>query len=482
MAGLGLKRGKAYKRKREEYFFEYVRQAADRPLRREARAAGRLQGLHDHRPGAAVGRPHGHQGEPLLRRRPGRGRRDGRLPEGLHPRDGLEPALQRGQPVQPGDPGPAPARLDVQDLRADPGDPRGHQPVHDALRQQEARLRRPAVRPDRRVDLLQHLPRRDPDRVGAAQLRQLGLPAADARRRPREGHRDGVRHGHLEGAQPAGRRLDRPRRRRGDARSTWPTPTRRCRTAATASQPLAISKIVKPNGSEDVFAPERDARLLRRRRLRGDAHPAEQRHRRHRDAARQIGVPAGRQDRHDRATTWTPGSSATRPNYSTAVWVGYPNSDGAKRSMYSVHGITVAGGTFPALDLGTTSCAWSSSATAARARSRCRTTRSTGRPSPATSPARAGEANSDVRGQVRPPRPSPPPTTERATTAAAPQRAARPRTAQAPGAVGPRRRPRRRRPAAPRPGARPGPAHRAPAPVPDDARAAARRHPPPRPP
>lgn len=36
------------------------------------------------------------------------------------------------------------------------------------------------------------------------------------------------------------------------------------------------------------------------------------------------------------------------PCYTTAVWVGYPNDTGVKRSMYSVHGITVAGGTFPA--------------------------------------------------------------------------------------------------------------------------------------
>ena len=36
------------------------------------------------------------------------------------------------------------------------------------------------------------------------------------------------------------------------------------------------------------------------------------------------------------------------PRYVCAVWVGYPNADGVRRSMTSVHGITVAGGTFPA--------------------------------------------------------------------------------------------------------------------------------------
>ncbi|MDH3725647.1 MAG: penicillin-binding transpeptidase domain-containing protein, partial [Thermoleophilia bacterium] len=36
------------------------------------------------------------------------------------------------------------------------------------------------------------------------------------------------------------------------------------------------------------------------------------------------------------------------PRYVTAVWVGYPNNEGVKREMRSVHGITVAGGSFPA--------------------------------------------------------------------------------------------------------------------------------------
>ncbi len=42
------------------------------------------------------------------------------------------------------------------------------------------------------VDLLQHVPRRDPGGLGAAQLRQLGVPAADPGRRAREGDRHGL--------------------------------------------------------------------------------------------------------------------------------------------------------------------------------------------------------------------------------------------------------------------------------------------------
>ena len=61
----------------------------------------------------------------------------------------------------------------------------------------------------------------------------------------------------------------------------------------------------------------------------------------------QIGVPVagktGTTD--DYVDAWFVGYT---PRYSTAVWVGYPNSEGVRRSMDSVHGITVAGGTFPA--------------------------------------------------------------------------------------------------------------------------------------
>ena len=39
---------------------------------------------------------------------------------------------------------------------------------------------------------------------------------------------------------------------------------------------------------------------------------------------------------------------AYTPCYTTAVWVGYPNDTGDKRKMFSVHGIAVSGGSFPA--------------------------------------------------------------------------------------------------------------------------------------
>ena len=44
-------------------------------------------------------------------------------------------------------------------------------------------------------------------------------------------------------------------------------------------------------------------------------------------------------------TSPTPGSAATRPNLSTAVWIGHPEG---KVPMTDVHGISVTGGSFPA--------------------------------------------------------------------------------------------------------------------------------------
>ncbi|HSJ73608.1 MAG TPA: PBP1A family penicillin-binding protein, partial [Miltoncostaeaceae bacterium] len=110
--------------------------------------------------------------------------------------------------------------------------------------------------------------------------------------------------------------------------------------------PLAIRKIVKPDGTVDAFAPEREevfpdgvsyevTRILQDNVTSGTGTGA------------QIGVPiagkTGTTD--DYVDAWFVGYT---PRYSTAVWVGYPNSDGVRRSMYSVHGVTVAGGTFPA--------------------------------------------------------------------------------------------------------------------------------------
>jgi penicillin-binding protein 1A len=111
-------------------------------------------------------------------------------------------------------------------------------------------------------------------------------------------------------------------------------------------EPRAIFKIVSPGGKEEVFAPKRERALTD-----GEAYEVsrilQQNVTSGTGTGAQIGVPVagktGTTD--DYADAWFVGYT---PKYSTAVWVGYPNSDGVRRSMYSVHGITVAGGTFPA--------------------------------------------------------------------------------------------------------------------------------------
>jgi penicillin-binding protein 1A len=110
--------------------------------------------------------------------------------------------------------------------------------------------------------------------------------------------------------------------------------------------PIAISKIVRPDGTVDRVAPKKKrvfsdgvayevTRILRANVTGGTG------------TAANIGVPAagktGTTD--DYTDAWFVGYT---PQFSTAVWVGYPNDQGVARSMNSVHGITVAGGTFPA--------------------------------------------------------------------------------------------------------------------------------------
>lgn len=112
-------------------------------------------------------------------------------------------------------------------------------------------------------------------------------------------------------------------------------------------EPIAISKIVLPNGKSETFAPRRHrvlsdgeayevTRILESNVTGGTGGNA------------QIGVPvAGKTGTTDDfGDAWFVGYT---PEYSTAVWVGYPNSEGPKRYMTSVHGIAVAGGSFPAM-------------------------------------------------------------------------------------------------------------------------------------
>jgi penicillin-binding protein 1A len=114
--------------------------------------------------------------------------------------------------------------------------------------------------------------------------------------------------------------------------------------AGIHSKPIAIKRVVFPGGAvEDLGKPKRErvlspqvayevTRILKMNVQEGTGTRAN------------IGCPAagktGTTDNFNDA--WFVGYT---PHYTTATWVGYPN---ALREMRSVHGISVAGGTFPA--------------------------------------------------------------------------------------------------------------------------------------
>ena len=109
--------------------------------------------------------------------------------------------------------------------------------------------------------------------------------------------------------------------------------------------PIAITKVVFPDGHVDdklgQAAPRESAQ--RRGDRRGDPDP--QRERRERHAGRSaITCPSGGQDGDDERTVdaWLDGYT---PNYSTAVWMGYPTK---RVSMTDVHGEPQQGGYLPA--------------------------------------------------------------------------------------------------------------------------------------
>ena len=188
-----------------------------------------------------------------------------------------------------------------------------------------------------------------------APLRQHRLRAADARRRARERRRHGAQARRpLLAEDPRGRLrpVARSRLRSACPRSTWRPRTRRSPPAASTREPMAIRKVVLPDGKVDderrLGRAEAQARDLRRSRLRGDEDPraTTSTHgtgtRRELRRARRPARP-GRP--RDHADAWFCGYT---PDLSTTVWVGYPHGE---IPMTNVHGISVAGGTFPARDL-----------------------------------------------------------------------------------------------------------------------------------
>jgi penicillin-binding protein 1A len=112
------------------------------------------------------------------------------------------------------------------------------------------------------------------------------------------------------------------------------------------NKPIAIRKVTFPDGhTDEIGNPERNRVFSD-----GVAYEVTQ--------ILEDNVDAGTATAAQTACTYEAGKTGTTddfndamfvgftPNLATAVWVGYPD---ALRSMYSVHGISVAGGTFPAM-------------------------------------------------------------------------------------------------------------------------------------
>ena len=209
-------------------------------VRREHRPRGRAQGLHDDRPAPAAQRDQGDPRHPAVPHRPGRGDRLGRAGHRRDPRDDRRHRASRA--------------TSSTSLRSRRGrrarrsrrscSPRRSRRASTPTRPTTPRRRsRATIGPwcntteaVGRAHLRQHLQRHGLDHARDAALRQHGLRAADARRRPE------LRLADWRTASASTCRRTSPSPRSGSARSpsrrsTWPPPTRRSpRSASTRSR------------------------------------------------------------------------------------------------------------------------------------------------------------------------------------------------------------------------------------------------------
>ena len=206
-----------------------------------------------------------------------------------------------GQPVQPRRPGPPPAGLDLQDLRADHGDQAGDRSLLDLLHVETARPRPAQVGPLGGAHRRRGLPGDGQPAAGDGRLRQHRLRPARPRRRPAARRRDGE----LAGDRRARSTASRPRGSAACASASrrwrWRAPTRPSPPAASTASRSRSSRVVFPGGHVERPEPRAAAAgRLRSGRLRGDPPAARQHHRRHRHRRLHRLRRAGRQDRHHR--------------------------------------------------------------------------------------------------------------------------------------------------------------------------------------
>ena len=129
---LGIKLSTYFSKRREEYFFDYVKDQLFREYGAADRARGRDEGLHDDRPRQA-GAGARHDRRPPRRHRAVVGDRHDQPAQRLHRGDGVVGRLRRVE-LQPRRPGPPPAGLDVQGDGADDRAAARRRPGLDALR------------------------------------------------------------------------------------------------------------------------------------------------------------------------------------------------------------------------------------------------------------------------------------------------------------------------------------------------------------
>ena len=210
--------------------------------------------------------------------------------------------------------------------------------------------RRPDLRQVRHQDLRRRRRGQPEPAPGDAEVRQLGLHPARDGPRPGRGQADRARHGHHVDAEGlSGRDARRPGERRlaaGDGDRLREHRLGRLPAAADRDQEDRVPRRPRREGQRPAGAlPRQEGADLRGgRRRRGDRDPRAEHPGRHRHA-RDIGCPAaGKTGTTDNNTdAWFVGFT---PRLTTAVWVGYPKDDIQMNGLY--FGRNVDGGTFPA--------------------------------------------------------------------------------------------------------------------------------------
>ena len=351
--GLGLKAGKLYKEIREPYFFGYVR---DQLIAEYGAGTVRSGGLKVY---TTI--------DPRFQRAAQKAIKETLYePDdpaagviSINPKNGAIRAMtavmpgEQEEPVQPALAGAAPVRLDVQDVRARRRRREGDQPGDDDVSLGAVLL---PARPERELrgrllvvprDLRPQLHRLDDDRTGHAPLGQHRLRAADARRDAGGGRRHGPPLGvrsplSVDGAFVPSIGLGAMDVSPLDMASAYAT----LAAGGIYSEPMAIRKVILPTGEDKNAGWGKP----KRKRVISDGvawtvtQILEENIQYGTGAGANYGAPAagktGTTEEHSDA--WFCGYT---PRLGTTVWVGYPRG---KVPMTSVHGISVAGGTFPA--------------------------------------------------------------------------------------------------------------------------------------